>query len=75
MKLFHIPSGYPSRHNAVAGISAKDYFLAFSEHFVDVQNTVSLIYETSFEFLIIVDWFCRNSNYINYSQSKFFKTI
>jgi len=48
MHIFHIPTGFPSRHNAVSGISAKDLIDAFSKHYPETINIVSLFHETTF---------------------------
>ena len=61
MHIFHIPTGYPSRHNAVAGISAKDFIDAFSKQYPETKNVVSLFHETSY--------------YLVLKENRFFKEL
>lgn len=52
MYIFHIPTGFPSRHSSISGNSAKDYIHLFAENYPDSRHTVSLHYETSYLMLL-----------------------
>lgn len=51
MHIFHIPSGFPTRHEQVSGISARDFIHAFAEKYPDVKHTVGLFYDTTYHLI------------------------
>jgi glycosyltransferase involved in cell wall biosynthesis len=52
MHVFHIPSWFPNRHEKLSGISSENLIRCISDLYPDVLNSVSLIQESSYRWLL-----------------------